>query len=327
MSTAFRLSRAPLGLPVDPAPSALTIGNFDGVHRGHQALLDATIRAAAERGLAPTVLTFEPSPGAFFARTRGLAPPVRLQRLRDKVACLRALGVSHVCIARFDQTMASLSPEAFCETVLGQRLNARWLIVGQDFRFGRGRSGDVATLRAWAARCGVEVHVLPDVGVAGLRFSSSMVREALGAGDCATAAALLGRPYRISGRVTHGAKLGRSLGFPTINIPLWSPPPVSGVFAVRVHGVDVAGGQAIAGAASAGVRPTVTSSGRPLLEVHLLDFKGNLYGQRVVVEFVEFLRPEARFASTAEMVEQMHRDVARARTLLLGSAAAAIEGR
>ncbi|MFN3629871.1 MAG: bifunctional riboflavin kinase/FAD synthetase [Casimicrobiaceae bacterium] len=320
MSTVFRLSRAPLAWPADPAPSALTIGNFDGVHRGHQALLEATVRAAGERGLVPTVLTFEPSPGAYFARGRGLTPPVRLQRLRDKVACLRALGVAHVCVARFDEAMASLPPEAFCETVLRQRLNVRWLIIGQDFRFGRGRTGDVAFLRTWAAGYGIELHVLPDVGAEGSRCSSSRVREALAAGDCATAAALLGRPYRISGRVAHGQKLGRALGFPTINIPLWSPPPISGVFAVRVHGIDVASGQAIAGAASAGVRPTVTSAGQPLLEVHLLDFSGNLYGKRVVVEFVEFLRPELRFSSTAEMVEQMHRDVARTRALLLGAA-------
>ncbi len=289
--------------------TAVTLGNFDGVHRGHQAMLEVTCQAARQRSLKPTALTFAPAPGDFFARKAGKAPPVRLQRLRDKLACIWAVGIEHIQVMRFNATLADMPPDIFCDTVLRVGLNAKWVIVGDDFRYGKGRTGDVKTLHAWCAANGVECYVMPAVKAMDVRFSSTLVREMLAEGDAVTAAAILGRPYRISGKVAHGQKLGRTLGFPTINLPLWAPLPVSGVYAVRVYGVDVAGGSAVIGAASIGVRPTVTENGQPLLEVFLLDFQGDLYGRRVVVEFVKRIRGEEKFASLEVMTAQMHRDI------------------
>ncbi|TAG02658.1 MAG: bifunctional riboflavin kinase/FAD synthetase [Betaproteobacteria bacterium] len=294
-------------------PTAVSLGNFDGVHRGHQAMLEVVCQAARQRKLKPTALTFAPAPGQFFARRAEKTPPARLQRLRDKLACIWAVGIEHVQLLRFNEALASMSPDAFCEQFLRHGLNAKWLIVGDDFRYGKDRSGDVKTLHAWCAANGVECYVMPAVKAMDVRFSSSLVRTALRDGDCVTAAAILGRPYRISGRIAHGDKLGRTLGFPTINIPLWTPLPVQGIFAVRVYGVDVAGASAVLGAASVGVRPTVKENGKPLLEVFLLDFKGDLYGRRVVVEFVKRIRAEEKFDSIEVMTAQMHRDIAAVR--------------
>jgi riboflavin kinase / FMN adenylyltransferase len=294
-------------------PTAVTIGNFDGVHRGHQAMLEVVAKAARERKLKPVVLTFAPSPGAFFATRAGKTPPAKLQRTRDKLACIWALGIEHVQLARFNETMAAMSPDEFCERVLRDGLNAKWLIVGEDFRYGKGRAGDVKTLHAWCSANGVECYVMPAVKAMDVRFSSSHARTMLAEGDCTTAAAILGRPYRISGKVAHGDKLGRTIDFPTINIPLWTPLPLSGIFAVRVYGVDVAGQGFVLGAANVGTRPTVKENGKPLLEVFLLDFQGDLYGRRVVVEFVQRIRAEEKFDSLATMTEQMHKDIAAVR--------------
>jgi riboflavin kinase / FMN adenylyltransferase len=290
-------------------PTAVTIGNFDGVHRGHQAMIEVTVKAAKQRNLKPTVLTFAPSPGSFFAKRAGRFPPTRLQRMRDKLACIWAIGIEHIQAARFNDAMANLTPNAFCERWLRDALNAKWVIVGEDFRYGAQRAGDVKTLHAWCAENGVECYVMPTVKAMDIRFSSSLVRESLAEGQLTTAAALLGRPYRISGKIAHGDKLGRTINFPTINIPLWSPLPLSGIFAVRVYGVDVAGQGYVEGAANVGTRPTVKENGKPLLEVFLLDFQGDLYGQRVVVEFVERIRSEEKFASLDAMTKQMHRDI------------------
>ena len=205
--------------------------------------------------------------------------------------------------------MAAMSPDDFCDKVLTAGLNAKWVIVGDDFRYGKGRAGDVKTLHAWCAANDVECYVMPAIKAMDVRFSSTLAREALRDGDTVTAAAILGRPYRISGKVAHGDKLGRTIGFPTINVPLWTPLPVSGIFAVRVYGIDVAGGQPVVGAASVGVRPTVKENGKPLLEVFLLDFKGDLYGKRIVVEFVKRIRAEEKFESVEAMTVQMHQDV------------------
>jgi riboflavin kinase/FMN adenylyltransferase len=290
-------------------PTAVTVGNFDGVHRGHQAMLEVTVQAARQRSLKPTALTFAPAPGEFFARRAGKTPPARLQRLRDKLACIWTVGIEHIQVMRFNAAVADMSPDAFCDQVLKGGMNAKWVIVGDDFRYGKGRAGDVKTLHAWCAANGVECYIMPAVKAMDVRFSSSLVREMLAEGDAVTAAAILGRPYRISGKVAHGQKLGRTLGFPTINLPLWSPLPVSGIYAVRVYGVDVAGGSAVVGAASVGVRPTVTQNGQPLLEVFLIDFQGDLYGRRVVVEFVKRIRPEEKFDSLEVLTAQMHRDI------------------
>lgn len=295
--------------------TAVTIGNFDGVHRGHQAMLEVVGQAARQRQLTPVALTFAPAPADYFSRLAGKTPPARLQRLRDKLACIWAVGIAHIQLARFNAAMAQMAPDEFCDRVLKTGLNARWVIVGDDFRYGKGRAGDIRTLHAWCTANGIECYVMPAVKAMDVRFSSSLVREALAGGDVVTAAAILGRPYRISGRVAHGDKLGRSIGVPTINLPLWSPLPLSGIFAVRVYGVDVAGGQAVLGAANVGVRPTVKTNGRPLLEVFLLDFQGDLYGRRVVVEFVQRIRAEEKFDSVAAMTAQMQQDIAAVRAV------------
>ncbi len=294
-------------------PTAVTIGNFDGVHRGHQAMIEVTVQAAKQRGLTPTVLTFAPSPGAFFAAHGERTPPAKLQRLRDKLACVWALGVEHIQAARFNAAMAAMTPDAFCDRMLRIGLNAKWVIVGEDFRYGAKRAGDVKTLHAWCKANGVECYVMPTVKAMDVRFSSSLVREALSSGELAAAAAMLGRPYRISGKIAHGEKLGRTIGFPTINIPLWSPLPLAGIFAVRVYGVEVAGQGFVLGAANVGTRPTVKENGNPLLEVFLLDFQGDLYGRRVVVEFVRRIRAEEKFDALATMTAQMHKDIAAVR--------------
>ena len=313
-------SRPSLARDLRPAafaarPTAVTIGNFDGVHRGHQAMLDVVCQAAKQRDLTPTAITFAPAPGAYFAQLAGKTPPTKLQRLRDKLACIWAVGIAHIQLLRFNASMAAMSPDDFCNRVLKEGLNAKWLIIGDDFRYGKGRAGDVTTLHAWCAANGVECYVMPPVTAKDVRFSSTIVRDCLRDGDVATAAAILGRPYRISGKVAHGDKLGRSIGFPTINVPLWSPLPLSGIFAVRVHGIDVAGGMSVMGAASVGVRPTVKTNGKPLLEVFLMDFQGDLYGRRIVVEFVERIRGEQKFDSLEMMTEQMHRDITAVRNV------------
>jgi riboflavin kinase/FMN adenylyltransferase len=284
---------------------ALTIGNFDGVHRGHQAMLARLIEAADDLRLPPAVLTFDPHPREFFQRD---AAPPRLTRLRQKLELFRTLGVAITFVARFDARLAALTPAAFIDEVLVARLGVRWVLVGDDFRFGLGRAGDLATLRAHARSFSVEG--MRTIVVSEERASSTAVRQALGAGDLARAAALLGRPYAIAGRVAHGEKVGRNLGFPTANIVLGHRVPLAGIFAVQVHGL---GSVARAGVASLGVRPTVQHNGRPLLEVFLFDFDQDIYGKRVTVEFLHKLRDEARYDDLGALTHQIRADVAQAR--------------
>jgi riboflavin kinase/FMN adenylyltransferase len=261
--------------------------------------------AADDLELPPAVLTFDPHPREFFAPDS--APP-RLSTVRAKVDAFRAYGVDTVYIARFDTTLASLEPEAFIEQVLEVGLNVRWVLVGDDFRFGRKRRGDLALLRSAARTFSVEA--MSTVLVDGERVSSTAVREALAQGDLRRAAALLGRPYTLSGHVAHGAKRGRSLGFPTANVPLRHKPALGGIFAVRVHGLS---GVPLAGVASLGVRPTVESDGLPLLEVFVFDFDASIYGRRITVEFLHKLRDEERFDDLDALTRRMHADVAQAR--------------
>ncbi|HEV7413953.1 MAG TPA: bifunctional riboflavin kinase/FAD synthetase [Casimicrobiaceae bacterium] len=286
-------------------PIALTIGNFDGVHRGHQAMLARLSEAAEDLALPSAILTFDPHPREFFAP--GAAPP-RLSTLRSKLEQFAAHGIAEVHVARFNAALAALSAERFIEDVLVRRLGTRWVLVGNDFRFGRGRSGDLALLRRAATTFSVEA--MPTVVVDGERASSTAIRGALAAGELDHAARLLGRPYSIGGKVVHGDKLGRNLGFPTANIVLRHPPPLTGVFAVRVHGL---GGAARAGAASLGVRPTVKAGAKPLLEVFVFDFDEAVYGRRVVVEFLCKLRDEERYADLDTLTRQIRADVAQAR--------------
>ena len=286
-------------------PVALTIGNFDGVHRGHQAMLARLIEAAEDLPLPPAVMTFEPHPREFFAPAG--APP-RLSTLRAKLDLFRAYGVAITYVARFNARLASLTAGEFVTGVLENGVNAHWVLVGDDFRFGRGRQGDLPFLRATARRMSVEA--MRTVEVAGERASSTAVRDALAEGDLARAAALLGRNYAISGHVGHGDKRGRGLGFPTANVALRHKPPVTGIFTVRVHGLP---GGPRTGVASVGVRPTVKTDGKPLLEVFMLDFDETIYGRRITVEFLHKLRDEARFPDIETLALQIGRDVADAR--------------
>jgi riboflavin kinase/FMN adenylyltransferase len=296
------------GLPeVGGTPLALTIGNFDGVHRGHQAMLARLLEAAADLRLPPAVLTFAPPPREYFLRDN--APP-RLSTPRDKIEQLTRVGVERVYFARFDERLARLAADAFVEQVLLRSLAVKWLLVGDDFRFGRGRLGEVKLLRDWSARRGFSVETLGTVTVEGERASSTAVRSALLEGDMTHAARLLGRPYAISGRVAHGRKLGRSLGFPTANLPLRRAPPLSGVYAVAIDGIP--GGKR-QGVASLGVRPTVDALPRPVLEVFVFDYQGELYGRRLKIEFLRKLREEHKFPNLEALTARIRQDADEAR--------------
>jgi riboflavin kinase/FMN adenylyltransferase len=299
------------------APVALTIGNFDGVHLGHQAMLARLLTAARERGVEPCVLTFEPHPREFFAPDQA---PTRLTSLREKLELLAAYGVARAHVCRFDFDFARNTAEDFVRRILVRGLAARWVMVGDDFRFGARRAGDIALLHAMAGEGGYEVAAMPTVGFEGKRVSSTAVREALAAGDLAHAAQLLGRRYTISGRVTGGDRLGRVLGFPTANVQMrHNRPPLAGVFAVEVHGL---GPQALPGAASLGVRPTVAREPRPTLEVHLLDFDRVIYGEHVRVEFLHKLRDEEKYADVDTLRRQIALDVANVRRFFADRASA-----
>jgi riboflavin kinase/FMN adenylyltransferase len=304
-----------------PRACALTIGNFDGVHRGHQAMLALLTNEARHRGLPSCVLSFEPHPRDFFARRAGRpeAAPARIATLRDKLAELEGCGIDHVVIARFDERFASLSPQAFVDEVLIADLGARYVLVGDDFQFGARRAGNYAMLDEAGARAGFDVARMLSYEVHGQRVSSSAVREALAAGQMAQAAALLGRPYSISGRAVHGRKLGRELGFRTLNLRFNHPRPAAcGIFAVRVQGlVD----HAVAGVASLGVRPTVEDAGRVLLEVHCLDWPAALdinggYGRVLRVELLHKLHDELKYDSLDALRAGIAADTAQARDWL-----------
>jgi riboflavin kinase / FMN adenylyltransferase len=282
---------------------ALTIGNFDGVHRGHRALIDRVIAKAREAKLVPTILTFEPHPREFFSPA---AAPARITRLRDKLALLAQAGVEHAHVARFDARFAALTAERFIQEILVEKLDTGWLLVGGDFRFGAKRAGDFAALQ----NHGFPVEAMPDVLFEGKRVSSSAVRAALQAGDLRGAERLLGHPYAISGRVAHGAKLGRGLGFPTANIVLRRAPPIAGIFVVEVDNFG-------RGVASVGRRPTVNPVSVPLLEVHLFDHDADLYGEHLRVRFLEKLRDEEKYDGLPALQAAIARDARQAKEYFL----------
>lgn len=301
---------------------ALTIGNFDGVHRGHQAMLALLNSEARHRGVPSCVLTFEPHPRDYFAalhRKPELAP-ARIATLRDKLSELQKCGVDQCVILKFDASFSMQTPEAFIEDVLVKGLGAKYVLVGDDFRFGAKRAGDYAMLDSAGGRHGFDVARMNSYEVHGLRVSSSAVREALARGDMAGAAALLGRPYSISGHVVHGRKLGRELGFKTLNLRFahWKP-AASGIFAVRVHGL---GDTALEGVANLGVRPSLdpldVNGGRVLLETHCLQWPAGLgpeggYGKIIRVELLHKLHDELRYDGLEALQAGIARDCDAAR--------------
>ncbi len=296
---------------------ALTIGNFDGVHRGHQAMLALLCSEAAHRGLPACVLTFEPHPRDYFASRTKQPAPTRIASLRDKVGELERCGIDQVVVLRFDQHLAALTPQQFITQVLQQGLGVRYVLVGDDFRFGARRAGDYTLLDAIGEQQGFDVARMNSYEVHGARVSSSAVRAALMRGDMTTTAALLGRPYSISGHVLHGQKLGRELGFRTLNVRLHHKHMAAqGIFAVRVQGL--VGDEWHQGVASLGKRPTVDSSGHIWLETHVLVWPQALgpeggYGRLIRVELIHKIRDEACYDSLVVLQQAIADDVSSAR--------------
>ncbi|CAH0532695.1 Bifunctional riboflavin kinase/FMN adenylyltransferase [Vibrio stylophorae] len=293
----------------------LTIGNFDGVHLGHQAVLKQVVEKAKELGLPATVMVFEPQPNEFFLRERA---PARLTRLRDKWQHLSQCGIERVLCVNFNHHFAQLTAQQFIERLLVAQLGVKFLVVGDDFRFGQQRQGDFAMLQQAGEEHGFAV-VSTDTFCHSheqqvpCRVSSTAIRQALAQDDLAAAARMLGRPYSICGRVSHGRKLGRTIGFPTANIPLKRfVSPVNGVYVVTVHGLD----QIYQGVANVGHRPTVGGL-RQQLEVHLFDYQADLYGQQIEVQLRHKLRGEQKFASFEALQAQIAQDAQAARLWLL----------
>lgn len=305
-----RLFRDLDGGPLCPDGSVVCIGAFDGLHLGHRALVNRAVERARALGLPAVALSFEPLPREFFA---GAAPPPRLQLPRMKLTGFSALGIDLVGLLRFRAALAGLSPEDFVRRLLVARLRAREVWVGPDFRFGRARAGHLGLLETMGAELGFCAGAIDPVALDGQPVSSTRIRTALQAGDFVTAGRLLGQPYAICGRVVRGRQLGRTLGYPTANLRFGGrTPALRGIYATRVHGV---GPDPWPSVSSFGTRPTVDGR-EPLLEAHLFDFDGDLYGRHIEVEFVARLRDEEKFPDLPTLVAQMDRDAAQARRLL-----------
>jgi riboflavin kinase/FMN adenylyltransferase len=293
----------------NPQGCVATIGNFDGLHRGHQTVLAHVRQQAIDLQLPSTVISFEPLPIEFFRHP----PPARIYALRDKIHLLDALQLQQFACLRFDHVLASMEAEQFVQTILLDALKVRYLVVGDDFRFGKGRHGDLHLLQSMGAAAGMQVVDTPTVCHAAQRVSSTRIRLALSTAELNLAAELLGRPYNIAGRVRHGDKRGRSIGFPTLNLRV--PQHIAlrkGVYAVKVMGLANEPFNAVA---NLGVRPTVHGL-ENRLEVHVFDFQQNVYGQHIQVEPIQFLRDEMKFASFNELKAQIQIDALAARQLL-----------
>lgn len=285
-------------------PSALAIGNFDGVHLGHQSILRHLVEIAGRQGLVCCVLTFEPHPREFFAPEQA---PVRLTSMREKLELFAELGVQCTYVCHFDAAFAAMDAGTFIDRVLRRALDVRILLGGGDFRFGAGRGGTMSDLR----QAGIMVESLPDVQMEGIRVSSTAVRQALAMGDLVRAGKLLGRAYSISGHVVHGDGQGRVLGYPTANVEMHHDrPPLTGIYAVKLSGLGEGGWP---GVASLGVRPTLKRDGKPTLEVHLFDFDQDIYGRHVRVHFLQKIRDEEKFPTLEALRRQIGRDVQAAR--------------
>ncbi len=300
------------GIPAPNTPVALTIGNFDGLHLGHQAMLKRLTDAARSLGLPACVMTFEPHPREYFAPEQA---PARLSNLREKLELFEKFGVDRVFILRFNHRFAQVSAENFIDRILCAGLKVRWLLVGDDFRFGAKRAGDFKMLQEAGLSNNFTTQAMESVLVSGQRVSSTIVREALANGDLALAERYLGRHYSISGKVVHGENLGRKLGFPTANIQMkHNKPPLSGIFAVEVYGL---GDKPLQGAASLGVRPTINDKGKATLEVFLFDFDGDIYNKHLHVDFLLKLRDEMKFPSLEALTAQIAADVENAKKFFL----------
>ena len=287
--------------------SAVTIGNFDGVHRGHQLVISQLRRVAEAAGLPTVVIIFEPQPIEFFAPDRA---PKRLARFREKIAYLKAQQIDYLLCLHFDAALANLSAEEFVQRILVDSLNTRHLVIGDDFHFGRNRQGNFDFLQQHSQRFGFQVDATETLIQDGERISSTRVRDCIQRGDFEGAAELLGRPYSLSGRIAHGQKLGRKLGYPTINIKMGDKTLiVKGIFAVQVKGID---NRELRGVASIGTRPTVNGVDT-ILEVYILDFDRDVYGYRVVVEFLHKIRDEEKFATLEELSAHIAQDTEKAK--------------
>jgi len=294
-------------LPQNAAGCVATIGNFDGVHLGHQAVLSQLALKGDSLNLPSVVITFEPQPNEYFALEKA---PARLTRFREKVEALRCFAIEQLCVLRFNKQLAEMSAEAFIQQLLVDGLNVQYLVVGDDFRFGKGRKGDFAMLQRAGEQFGFQVVNMHTFELAESRVSSTRIREALHSGNLKQAETLLGRPYRMSGSVAHGDKRGRTIGFPTANIHLHRHKvPLTGVYAVQVFGIK---GEPVQGVANVGVRPTVDGS-KAILEVHLFDFSAEIYGAHVQVYFLHKLRDEQRFESLEALKLQIEKDCLLAR--------------
>jgi len=309
-----RLFRDVEGGALFPHGSVVCIGAFDGLHLGHRALVRHAVARAQALGVPAVAVTFEPLPREFFAPQ---APPPRLTLARTKVEGLRGFGAEGVGLIRFDGRLSAMSAEEFVHRCLVGRLAAREVWIGPEFRFGHKRGGDIALLQRMGAELGFAAGEIEPVHLRGERISSTRIRELLVAGEFEHAADLLGRPYAIDGRVVRGKQLGRTLGFPTANLRFPRTPALSGIYATWVHGVFSDAGKNVPwpSVSSFGTRPTVAGV-EPLLEAHLFDFHGDLYGRHIEVEFVAKLRDEEKFDDLPALTEQMHRDAEQARRIL-----------
>lgn len=290
--------------------SVVTIGAYDGLHLGHEQLLQRVLDASSRLAMPSIVMSFEPTPKEFFASSN---PPARLMRFREKFDALAAHGIDLFYCPRFSAPMRDIGAADFIRRVLVHGLGMRHIVVGDDFRFARAQQGSIAELRRAAKALGYAVEQVPSVVINGTRVSSTAIREALGSGDLARATAWLGRPYRMSGKVVRGEKLGRNLGFPTANVDIRRrQSAVTGIFAVRVAGLS---DRPLDAVASVGTRPTFGGT-KPILEVHIFDFEEQIYGRQIHVDFIARLRSEEKYDDVGELVAQMHRDVDNARSIL-----------
>lgn len=299
-----------LPYPELDAGSVVTIGAYDGLHLGHQQLLERVVHVAGDKDLTTVVMSFEPTPKEFFG---GTSPPARLMRFREKFDSLEARGINLFYCPRFAAPMRDIAAADFIRRILVHGLNARYLVVGDDFHFARRREGSIDHLNAVAGVLGYDVEQVPSVVVNGVRVSSTAIRDALGRGDMQTATKLLGRPYRMSGKIVKGDRVGRTLGYPTANVDLRRrQSAVMGIFAVRVHGLEGGPHDAVA---SVGSRPTFAGT-KPILEVHLFDFDEDIYGKYIHVDFIAWLREQVKFDVVEDLVAQMDVDADNARSAL-----------